>query len=485
MKVSKLLKARKSLSIIILMTTLITINTIIFSYAITYDLEVKNELQDLQLDLNVDFSTLNSSRWVVPSFQHEDFLFEIETGTESNPWYENVTRTVNYYNMGTTNWFKANCTQWGEWGYSFHHLTNGMLDGSGVAHYGGYPIPPKNKLEAFNYIKQYVINFTKHLNNNTRPWISFNGHYPYHHYAAEFGFDKIGSEIGENMESYQMLLAFNRGAARQYHRSWFVDFSAWYGPGFLEYNEPPIFPQYGGANNGHSLSLFKRSYYISYMAGASRLIAEGGYINYFYLHEKPDNNGIMQLTPLGEIGREFARFTRTHPDRGIPYAPIAIYIDELHGTTGLGEPLAFNSIPYTGGDWMTYNLLEILFPGGWNNNGTEQCQLVNNKFGDIFDIILQNASQDVLNSYPVIIMSGDITLDPDERRRIINYVLDGGTLIANSACAPALQQELNSRNINVNLEPSLFQRIKLIRFDNINNGGNIIITKPDHDAFKS
>ncbi len=43
--------------------------------------------------------------------------------------------------------------------------------------------------------------------NMLRPWASFNGHYPYQHYAAEMGFDAIGSEIGENIHNYQLQLA--------------------------------------------------------------------------------------------------------------------------------------------------------------------------------------------------------------------------------------------------------------------------------------
>nr|MDO8115789.1 hypothetical protein [Candidatus Sigynarchaeota archaeon] len=472
--------ARKVIPVI-LFGGLVISNFIVSDYIFFFDARVKDELARLRINLNVDFGLLNESKWVVPSFQSEPFLFEVETWSNSTPWRENTTYSVNYYDMGTTDWFKDNCTEWGEWGYSFHHLTGGAVDGAGVVHWGGYPFPPKNKREAYEYMQQYVINKTKTLYNNTRPWISFNGHYPYHHYAAEFGFDKIGSEIGENMESYQMLLAFNRGAARQYHLPWFVDVSAWYGAGITDYNNPPVWESYSGANNGHSLSLFRRSYYMSYMAGTSRLVAEGGSANFFYLHENVQSSGLMQLTPLGEVGREFAHFSRDHPDRGIPYTPVALYIDELHGTTGLGETTTFNSIPYTRGDWMTYSILETMFPGGWDAGRPETCQLVNNDFGDMFDIILQNASRDVLSSYPVVVMSGDLDLDNDEVLRLVEYVLGGGTLVVNAAYIDMLGPLLASQSPSIQLLFNKFDRIKLVPIEN-GNGGNIILYGPRYNG---
>lgn len=460
---------------------MLLVNLLASLYQFGYDDEVRRVLGGLRVNVQASHAGLNASTWVVPSFQAEPFLFEIETYDEGNPWRPNTTYSVAHHDMGTTAWFKANCTEWGEWGYAFHHLTGGQLDGAGVAHYGGYPSPPANKRAAYDYMRQHVINFTAHLNGNVRPWVSFNGHYPYHHYAAEFGFDKIGTEIGENMESYQMLMAFNRGAARQYGLPWFVDVSAWYGPGITEYNDPPVFPQHGGPNNGHSLSLYRRSYYMAYMAGTSRLVAEGGYFNYFHIRRPAGPGGLMDLTPLGEVGRELAHFARDHPARGIPWTPVAIYIDELHGTTGLGEPLAFNAIPYTRGDWMTHGLLDVLFPGGWRNDDTETCQLVNNDHGDIVDIILQNASAAVLASYPVIVASGDIVLGAAERARLAGYVAGGGTLVVNDVLAPALQQAFTEHGLSLDLGLGLVDRVRLVPAGN-GNGGNVIVSRVDQGS---
>jgi hypothetical protein len=442
-------------------------------------------LSGLQINVDADFNTLNSSRWATPNFRNTSWVFETETYDVSNPIRPNVTYSVNHYDMGTTDWFKWNCTEWGEWGYSFHHLTDGTLDGAGIPQYGGYPTPPATKKEAYDYMKFYVINRTEHLNHNIRPWLSFNGHYPYHHYAAEFGFDSIGSEIGENIDDYQVMMAFNRGAARQYHLPWFVDFSAWQSGTITDYYTPSTWAESGGPNKGHSLSLFQRSYMMAYMAGTSRVIAEGGCYNLFYW-KTPDPSGLLQLTPLGEVGRDFAHFTRDHPNRGVTYTPIGIMIDFYHGSNGIGGsgsfiPKTFNTLEYTKGDYMTFGLLDAIYPKCWNSPVNEAGTLVNNQFGDSFDILLQNASANVLAAYPVIIMSGDIKLKDVEATRLVDYVKNGGTLVVNSAYFVPINAELQRQGQLSTLKLDPLQYVNLVPFGN-GNGGNFIAFGTDYDA---
>lgn len=61
---------------------------------------------------------------------------------------------------------------------------------------------------------------------NTAAMSALLGHYLMHHYSATWSsLDVIGSEVGENINSIQAHFAFNRGAARQFHLPWFIDFS--------------------------------------------------------------------------------------------------------------------------------------------------------------------------------------------------------------------------------------------------------------------
>ena len=124
--------------------------------------------------------------------------------------------------------------------------------------------------------------------------------------------------------------AFNRGAARQYDKPWFVDVSPWYSGGITDYSTSKPWGSASGPNNGHSLSLFRRTYFMSYMAGTSCIIAEAGGVNFFLQQLDADNDFLP--SPLGYVGQEFYNFTQNHPDPGVPYTLFGVLLDYYHGT---------------------------------------------------------------------------------------------------------------------------------------------------------
>jgi hypothetical protein len=63
----------------------------------------------------------------------------------------------------------------------------------------------------------------------------------------------------------------------------------------------------------------------------------------------------------------------------------------------------------------------------------ETGTLVNGPHGDTVDILLQNAPQEVLSSYPCLVLSGEVNLSGEEAARFRAYVAQGGTLMLNSA----------------------------------------------------
>jgi hypothetical protein len=279
-------------------------------------------------------------------------------------------------------------------------------------------------------MREYVLN--TYMKNASRPWNSMNGHYPFHHYAGEWGFDVLGSEIGENINSYQMMIAFNRGAARQYRTPWFIDFSPWHGPGITDYSDQRVWGDYSGSDHGHSLNLFKRSYFVSYMSGAGAVVAEAGGVNFFT--GRRDGEGYLLLSPLGEVGRAFNAFVREYPDRGVAYTPFGIVVDYYHGTYSATTDAkkAFDFFPYEKGDYTTWHLLDLFFPGGWTAGGrNEKDLLTETPYGDTCDVLLQNASPNVLASYPVLVLSGQILLSSGERKNYVEYVENGGILLLN------------------------------------------------------
>ena len=89
----------------------------------------------------------------------------------------------------------------------------------------------------------------------------------------------VGSEVGENIDSIQVHLAFTRGAAKQWSVPWFIDFSGWYTghlPGLVEFaNGSHISsgncgkPECDGINGGHSVSLNMRAKHAIFASGAN------------------------------------------------------------------------------------------------------------------------------------------------------------------------------------------------------------------------
>jgi hypothetical protein len=397
-------------------------------YYYTEQQAIPSQLSTIGLTPDWEYSTISNDVWITPIIRPEGFLFEVQVMGYGSFTFDVVNRSIVKYKLGESTKHHPVGGEIGEWGYSFQNLFNGALDGSGRAHYGGYPTPPVSRAEALEVIHQYLLNLT---DEDPRPWCAFNGHYPYHHYAADWGYDVIGSEIGENINGYQMRLSFNRGAARQYNIPWFIDVSAWYSGGITDYSTLKPWGAASGPNNGHSLSLYRRTYYTSYMAGTGALVAEAGGVNFFL--EEQDGEGLFIPSPLGLIGQELYNFTQIHADPGVPYTPFAFLLDYYHGTySGLTEKKTFDYFPYNRGDELTWNWLDTFFPDSWQIDG-EVGALTHSPFGDTCDVILQNASTQVLSSYPIIIPTGDITFSTADINRIFDYVNNSGILLLNTA----------------------------------------------------
>ena len=329
-----------------------------------------------------------------------------------------------------------------EWGYSFHHLKNGQPDGAGYKHYGGYPQPPRTRTEAAEMVKAYFNRLAADARAKAKPeelplFYSINGHYCYQHYGCEWGADIVGSEVGENINSIQAHIAFTRGAARQYGRPWLIDFSSWYGPSMYDEDPRKTWGEYSGPDRGHSLSLHRRTYYVAYLAGADVVVAEGGWLN-FFRSQQPGADGTLPLSRLGEEGARFYAFTKRYPERGIPYTPIGLLIDPLHGIyPGFGEKLAWNAFPYTPADRRILDLWETFFPDSLDVQGkrNEKGYLVASPYGDILDVILNNAPDAILASYPVLLLAGEVMQDVRLAERLRQYVRQGGTLLLSEADA--------------------------------------------------
>ncbi len=355
-----------------------------------------------------------------------------------------------------------------EWGYSFHHLKDGQVDGAGQKHHGGYPTPPKTRAEAMEVVRRYYLRLhetalEKATPEQRRCLISINGHYCYQHYACEWGCDVVGSEVGENINSIQAHIAFTRGAARQYGKPWLMDFSSWYGPSMFDEDPRRTWGENSGPDHGHSMSLHTRTYLCAYMAGANVVVAEGGWLNCFR-SQQPGADGLLPLSVLGHEAARFYRFTRRHPDRGIPYSPFGLVLPVNHGIyPGFAPKLTWNAFAYQPGDQRIMNTLNAFFPGSlgdpdqperpdrqpgdptWkdpNYMRTEALRLVASPFGDTVDVLLSNAPLDILRAYPVLVLAGELGADQALKARLRAYERQGGTLVVSPTSRSLLAQTL-------------------------------------------
>ncbi|HKR01330.1 MAG TPA: hypothetical protein VJT09_11695 [Pyrinomonadaceae bacterium] len=272
------------------------------------------------------------------------------------------------------------------------------------------------------------------------------------HALGEWGTRLIGIETAAVQPVTAMRIAFTRGAARQY------------GGNFLYYHAPnfgdtattfTIAQNFAGPNNfwhsrygvtmGPSLSWYRKSYYLYYMAGASAIYLEQGHDQFF----KPGpGEHPFQLNPLGHITDEFMRFAEKHPERGTPYTPIAFLLDPAHGWDMTDYPQwPFGVSQIDRSDRALRELFGAAYypaPVTEGEPATADRQVyVASPFGDIFDVLVASETRaDAIDAYRAAIVGGRIEWSRAWAKRLEDYVRKGGVLVINAAQVKGLTEEL-------------------------------------------
>lgn len=375
----------------------------------------------------------NPSLWTGPSLSNDGFVVEIEMGAESSVRStERTKKSINHYNMGV---YQSPLPEIraAEWGYTVLNLHTGQIDGAGRKINNIY----LDNMASINDRKtalETIMRFVKtqyRVEDGITPWYSMNGHHCWHHYAGATGATVLASEIGENIHGYQLHIAMNRGAARQYNKPWVIDFSSWHGASILDYSKTKIWKEYSGAKYGHSINLVERSMLMSYMAGADGVVAEGGGAICFYDDITTDDH--YKLSPYGKVFQKLYQFSKANSNVGITYTPFAVLLDQFHGMDRQPSgQQAFGKFGYNQGDMETFNLIETLWPQTFSveKNGNEIGAMVNSKYPDAVDFLLQGASFDMLKTYKAVMLSGDIKLTPAQIADLRSYAAEGGVVLA-------------------------------------------------------
>jgi hypothetical protein len=305
----------------------------------------------------------------------------------------------------------------------------------------------------------------------------------YAHALASWGVRTLGIETAAVQPATAMRVAFTRGAARQFGRN----FLYYHAPNFgdtattftqsMNFAGPDhFFHTRYGATMGPSLSWYRKSYYLYYMAGASAVYLEQGFDQFF----KPGpGEHPFQLNPLGRITDEFMRFAARHTDRGEPYTPVAFLLDPAHGwdmTDWPHFPLGVAHIDRS--DRALRELfLTAYYPAALDEGEpatADRQAFTNAAFGDIFDVLVasdkntdsssdRNAGPspdkntgppsnenvaagspppDAIEAYRALVVGGRVGWTPAWGERLKSYVRNGGTLVLNAAQVKGLPAEL-------------------------------------------
>ena len=249
-------------------------------------------------------------------------------------------------------------------------------------------------------------------------------YYLYTHLQNKLGMNTFMPEIGCQIPDTRIALALARGMARANHKTWGSYYECWiHNPeeGYsmpcyntTEFNEWYLTQQtHGddfttrGENGGSSRLLQKRLYYHSLMSGADYFAEEWG-LNCSY-----SDMNTFELSPYGLVKKEFIDASRTL--RGIklmtPFAivlPTAFSCVQIGAFTPIGEHRStYMEIPL-GEEERAYNghiedVLKLIYMRAVPAYGNESHVLTNSRFGDLFDIVYEDASDEALSGYEYLI----------------------------------------------------------------------------------
>ncbi len=247
-------------------------------------------------------------------------------------------------------------------------------------------------------------------------------------FQNEMGIKTFMPEVGSQIPLMRVQVALARGIAENAGKTWGTYYECWREIPHLGYvmpcfNDDPSnewylpqsmhgddFSSYG-ANGGSSRLLQNRIYYFALMSGAHYFSEEWG-LNCSY----SDMNDFT-LSPYGEVKKDFINNALSL--RGVrAKIPFAIVLPASYACIEILEPYW---VPWNLGDRRTQYLksplsveeskyfghvedvLKLIFAKNGGTYGNEGHVITNSRFGDHFDIIYADSSDDVFAKYDCLI----------------------------------------------------------------------------------
>jgi hypothetical protein len=274
------------------------------------------------------------------------------------------------------------------------------------------------------------------------------------HLYHETGAKVVGYEEDATNVHVPMRIAFERGAARQYGGAWINYASGNFGDACNYFSQEPQVPRGAkswfhskyAVTDGVSAGWYRKLYYLNYLGGASAIYWEQSLVNQYIL-PGPGTHPI-QLSPFGRATEDFMAFTTRLPDRGEPYAPVALLLSYGHAYERVNYRCKM--LHFFNEDKNDLELRE-LFNVCWHPTAITEGQpaapdvqsIPSGVYGNIFDVLVDRpARAKAIFDYPVVWAAGDVDLGGPWPTVLEEYLRRGGTLVLNVEAARTLPAKL-------------------------------------------
>lgn len=229
-------------------------------------------------------------------------------------------------------------------------------------------------------------------------------------FEVSVGTKRLMTEIGMGTEDTKIQVCYARGMTRAPGRSFGAYYEPWMSSPFSAccYNKDgknewnigasADFPfEAKGENGGSSRSLQRRLFLYSFLSGAEFISEEWGLCNVFYDWEN------FELSPYGQVKKEFVDFVRKYTDVGDKITPMALVLPRemmvLDQFTKHNIYCGFE----TSQEWVINAKKAIcdLFHNSRDMLGNEVTALKNSDIPDAIDIV--NDGEQTLSNYDYLI----------------------------------------------------------------------------------
>lgn len=244
----------------------------------------------------------------------------------------------------------------------------------------------------------------------------------------ELGMNTVMPEVGAQIPQMRIAVALSRGMADQHKKTWGTYYECWRNDPIEGLSMPCFNSQPGnewyltqemhpddftsfGENGGSSRLLQRRIYYYSLMSGADYLAEEWG-LNCSY-----SDMNTFELSDYGKVKKEFIEDTQKigNVKAQIPFAivlPCEYACVQLPDGDNIGAYGRFRKeymcTAMNASERKMFNHIEEVLNFIFGRlNGSTACDeghvMTNSRFGDLFDIIYEDAPSETLEKYKLLI----------------------------------------------------------------------------------